>query len=40
MVKGKFDFVGYSYDVVMKYKGKVEKVRKDLFFIYKVDCEE
>ena len=40
MVKEKLDPVGHSYDAVMKYKGKVEKVLKDPFLIYKVDCEE
>ena len=40
MAKEKLDPVGHSYDVVMQYKGKVQKVLQDPFLIYKVDCEK
>jgi len=40
MIKEKVDPVGPSYDAVMNYKGKVERVPKDSFLIYKVDCKE
>ena len=40
MIKEKVDPVRQSYDAVMNYKGKVERVLKDPFLIYKVDCKE
>jgi len=36
----KLDPVGHSYDAVMHYKAKVEKVLNDPYLIYKVDCEK
>lgn len=38
--KDKLDPVGHSYDAVMQYKAKVQKVLEDPFLIYKVDCEK
>ena len=38
--KVKLDPVGHNYDVVMKYKTKVQDVLKDPFLIYRVDCEK
>lgn len=38
--KDKLDPVGHSYDAVMQYKAKVQKVFEDPFLIYKVDCEK
>ena len=38
-VKEKLEPVGHSYDAVMQYKEKVEKVLQDPFLIYRVDCE-
>lgn len=36
----KLDPVGHSYDAVMHYKAKVEKVLNDPYLIYKFDCEK
>ena len=37
--KEKIELVGHSYDAVMQYNEKVQKVLQNPFLIYRVDCE-